>query len=138
MRVERMSRRTELVLNIIAVIFTLLGGMTLLGFLIGLLRGPQEGFSLVLVLVSTVYGLLALAIGVLLFRRSESAKRALFLWIITLLIFIASVREMWIPMALPGYIFGAAVLAWLHRYLSRHLSPGPDGLSPNERRVPHR
>lgn len=132
-----MSSRTELVLNLIALVFTLLGGMTLLGFLIGLLRGPQEGFSLVLVLVSIVYGFLALAVGVLLFRKSESAKRALLLWIITLLIFIAGVPEMWVPIALPGYIFGVAVLVWLYRYLSRHLSPGSDGLSLSERRVPH-
>lgn len=129
-----MTRRTELVLNLIALAFTVLGAMTLLGFLIGLMRGPEKGFSFALVLVSIAYGFLAVAVGVLMFRRSEAAKPILLLWSISFLIFIASMPEMWVPTALPGYVLGAGLLVWLYRYLSKHLGPSPNPLSPGSGR----
>ena len=119
-----MDRRAAIGINVLALVFTFLGAMTIVAHAIGITRAVGE-IPIGPVLISSTYGLLALATGVLLFRRSETAPRVFLLWCVTFGAFIVAVPEMRIPLAIPGYAFGLVVLFFIYKFMTRHLAAGP-------------
>jgi len=119
-----MARREDVIINTLASLYAFLGAMTLVAHIIGFARASGD-IPVGLVLISSTYGLTALATGVLLFRRSQAAPRVFLLWCVTFGLFIGAVPEMRIPLAIPGYITGVVVLFLIHRYITRRLTPQP-------------
>lgn len=119
------SHRVDLILNALAVVFSLLGGATLASFSFALMRGLSGDASMLLILTSVVYGILALATGILLYRRSELAPRVFLMWCAAFALFIAAVPEMRIATAIPGYVLGLVLFLWVYVFVSRQLGSRP-------------
>jgi hypothetical protein len=114
------SRRAEILVNLIAVWFSLVGGGTLMASLAGF--GHIGGdIPIGVALIGMSYGVLALATSILLFRRSSMAPRVLLLWCASFALFIAVLPEIRTAIAIPGYILGVIAFVAVHRFISRHM-----------------
>ena len=106
-------------LRSVATILIFLGSVSVVTSIASMTQ--SRAISTIQMALATMYGVAAIATGLLLWRRSAGARTAYLLWCVTVLLYVMTVPELIRWPALPGLVAAVGILSWCYRYISRSL-----------------